>query len=1008
VNTPDPAPRDPPDTLPFRQHHAFIIGIDHYQHLSPLRTAVADARRLEEVLTTQQHFRVHPPLLDATGADIRALLQTTLPQEVGPDDRVLFYFAGHGIPADGEDGPEGYLVPVDADGADLSTFIPMADLQRALNQLPCRHLLLILDCCFSGAFRWSTLHRAIGTLMPKKIYKERFDRFIQDRAWQVITSAAYDQKAMDVLNGQATGERGTAGLSGDAAAHSPFALALFDGLAGMADARTDREGDGVITATELYAYVRDRVEPQTIASDQGRRQTPGFFPLQKHDKGEFIFLDPNNRLNLSPIPRRSPYMGLVSFNEDDRLLFYGRDRVIQDLRARCESSRLLVVSGASGTGKSSVVKAGLLPVLRAAGFEILPVIRPGVHPMKVLDAVLNTVGAADAPTKAVLVIDQFEELITRCTDERERLLFLSTLRQLIDGDGRIHRLILTVRADFEPQFTTSVLKAHWLAGRCTVPPFSLEELREVIELPMIQEVLIFDPPQLVDDMLAEVVQSPGAMPLLSYALNELYEAYRSSGRVDRALRRDDYQRLGGVMGALRTKADALLADMDPAQQDTMRKIMLRMVSVEGDLASKRVAMEDLVFSADENVRVQQVVERLIDARLIVRGENYIEPAHDALVRAWKTLHEWIHAVGKDRLILGAKMNAAALEFRKTGDTDYLWNSNPDLVLLAPVLKQPAHWFNAMEAAFIRSSVDRKKARARVGWSVAGVVGASLVGLTAWAWVEKGHAETETGRANAKTEEAEAEKARSVRSLFSSMKLYLREAKPGSVCAPPVCTPAGVAAADGAPWMSISRIPAVVPRYGDGAEVSRDFVVAREYGRGHVLAYAHDGVLNDAELKPESDNLRFGENALRWLVPAGVPSGCPDRTTILFWPGTYLPAQSVRAMRELIQRRGWVFVETRPERLGADLRCAAVLWYASDWDPPPDFAVRHVPLIAQFVREGGGLLVGGLGWSQAQYQPGQHYAANDLGVPFGFQFTLDYFESDGRKPIPLYPGGSPKR
>jgi hypothetical protein len=182
VNTPDPAPRDPPDTLPFHQHHAFIIGIDHYQHLSPLRTAVADARRLEEVLTTQQHFRVHPPLLDATGADIRALLQTTLPQEVGPDDRVLFYFAGHGIPADGEDGPEGYLVPVDADGADLSTFIPMADLQRALNQLPCRHLLLILDCCFSGAFRWSTLHRAIGTLMPKKIYKERFDRFIQDRA----------------------------------------------------------------------------------------------------------------------------------------------------------------------------------------------------------------------------------------------------------------------------------------------------------------------------------------------------------------------------------------------------------------------------------------------------------------------------------------------------------------------------------------------------------------------------------------------------------------------------------------------------------------------------------------------------------------------------------------------------------------------------------------------------------------------------------------------------------
>jgi len=1014
----DPAPRDePPEPLPFRRHHAFLIGIDAYQHLSPLRTAVSDARRLADVLSTTQGFHVHPPLLDATGADIRALLQTTLPREVGRDDRVFFYFAGHGLPADGEDGPAGYLVPADAQGADLSTFIAMSDLQRALNALPCRHLLLVLDCCFSGAFRWSTLHRNIGRPMPKKLYKERFDRFILDPAWQVITSAAYDQKALDVLNGQATGERGMAGASGEAAAHSPFALALFDGLSGMADARTDRAGDGVITATELYAYVRDRVEPETIASGQSHRQTPGFFPLQKHDKGEFIFLDPNNIRNLSPIPRRSPFMGLASFNEEDRLLFYGRDHVIQELRARSESHRLLVVSGASGTGKSSVVKAGLLPVLRAAGFQILPVIRPGAHPLAVLDAALAAVGLP----RAVLVIDQFEELVTRCGDEPERQQFLSRIRQLIEREGNagVQRIILTVRADFEPQFTTGELKSHWLAGRCTVPPFSLDELREVIELPMVQEVLVFDPPDLVDDILAEVVQSPGAMPLLSYALNELYEAYRSSGRSDRALRGDDYQRLGGVMGALRTRADALLAELDPVQQNTMRVLMLRMVSVEGDLASKRVPMDDLVYSDGENAQIGPVLERLVAARLIVRGENYIEPAHDALVRAWKTLHDWIHAVGKDRLILASKMNAAAVEYRKTGDDDYLWNANPDLALLFPVLKQPTHWFNAMETAFLRSSMARKRARARLGWSVAGVVGVSLLGLTGWAWVEKGHAETETARAEtearratAKTEEAQAEKVRSVRSLFSSMKLYLGEAKPGSVCVPPACAPEGyVADEGGSPWMSISRIPATVTRYGEDGERTRDFVVAREYGRGHVLAYAHDGVLNDAEIKPEGDNLRFGENALRWLVPAAVPSGCPDQTIVLFWPGTYLPANSVRGMRALIQRRGWSFVESRPgapDALRAELRCAAVLWYASDWNPPPGFEAVHVPLIAEFVRSGGGLLVGGLGWSQAQYRPGERYAANALGRPFGFQFTLEYFDSDARKPIPLDPGGSPGR
>ena len=132
------------------------------------------------------------------------------PRLVAADDRVVFYFAGHGIAADGDDGPAGYLVPADADPTDLKTLVPMAELQAALQALPCRHLLLILDCCFSGAFQWASRTRAIGSLMPKRIYKERFDRFVFDRAWQVITSAAYDQKALDVLQGRATGDRGLA------------------------------------------------------------------------------------------------------------------------------------------------------------------------------------------------------------------------------------------------------------------------------------------------------------------------------------------------------------------------------------------------------------------------------------------------------------------------------------------------------------------------------------------------------------------------------------------------------------------------------------------------------------------------------------------------------------------------------------------------------------------------------------------------------------------------------
>ena len=133
---------------------------------------------------------------------------------------------------------------------------------------------------------------------------------------------------------------------------------------------------------------------------------------------------------------------------------------------------------------------------------------------------------------------------------------------MVDDEARIHRVIVTVRSDFEPQVSGGELKAAWDAGRCTVPPFSLEELKEIIVMPTMQEVLIFEPPELVDEIVGDVVQSPGALPLLAYALSELYEAYRASGRQDRALRKTDYERMGGVMGALRSKADALYQGLE--------------------------------------------------------------------------------------------------------------------------------------------------------------------------------------------------------------------------------------------------------------------------------------------------------------------------------------------------------------------------------------------------------------------------------------------------------------
>ena len=234
-----------------------VIGIDDYANGIPrLTTAANDAQRLAQVLQTDYGYEVCLVVEGATQARLSALFTEQLPAQIGKDDRLLVYFAGHGIALDGKDGPEGFLIPQDAHPEDRDTFLPMTAVHEGLIGLPCRHLLAILDCCFAGAFRWSAT-RQLQLSLPEVLHKERYDRFLRDPAWQVITSAAYDQRALDILAGAVVGKRDVV-TNGDGQ-HSPFALALYAALAGEGDL-APTGGDGVITASELYLYLRDYVE----------------------------------------------------------------------------------------------------------------------------------------------------------------------------------------------------------------------------------------------------------------------------------------------------------------------------------------------------------------------------------------------------------------------------------------------------------------------------------------------------------------------------------------------------------------------------------------------------------------------------------------------------------------------------------------------------------------------------------------------------------------------------
>ena len=405
-------------------------------------------------------------------------------------------------------------------------------------------------------------------------------------------------------------------------------------------------------------------------------------------------------------PARNPYKGLRAFLEADATDFFGREAVTQRLiRSLAEddpAARFLAVVGPSGSGKSSVVRAGLVPALRRGavpGSERWYVIDllPGSHPFRELEAALmgvavepppsllevlegdelGIVGAAervlpDPEAELLIVVDQLEELFTM-TEDIERARFLAGLRAAtLEPDGRI-RVVATLRADFYDAPLSVPGFGDLLAARTeAITPMSPAELEGAIVAPADQAGFVVEP-RLLAEMIADIADRPGALPLLQYALTELAE------RADaRTLTLDDYGRIGRVSGALARRAEALFEQMNTPGRDACRQLFLRLVTLgEGTEDTRRRVRRSELATLAQPQTMDAVIETFGRHRLLSfdrdpdTREPTVEIAHEALLREWARLRGWIDDARED-LRQRARISTATGEWvRAERGTEYL-------------------------------------------------------------------------------------------------------------------------------------------------------------------------------------------------------------------------------------------------------------------------------------------------------------------------------------------------
>lgn len=691
---------------------ALIVGIAQYgtKSLPQLEKPTADAEAVAQVLEQYGDFtevqrlpsRINPETKKremvnqpVTAKELWQAIETLLNEQARNND-ALIYFTGHGLKVEGRSGkPRGYLATSDcqikadvikSEGnkdepriTEVQSAILFDDLNDLISKSELSSLVVLLDCCHSGNFiERNLITNSFGISLEKDYYLIAACRGFQ-------TGKARKSEKNSVFTG-----------------------ALLRGLRAE-----NASSDGEISCDRLYDYISRELRR---ASQQPLKLGWGTsIILVNHPPA---LAPPVDEVPAAPavVNRDNPYLGLMAFDGDKKDYFFGRKGAVRAIGERLSNSRFLAVIGPSGCGKSSLVKAGVLPELKR---DLIPdstqwqvkVFTPGRYPLEELEQAL----ASLEPGKiSLLLIDQFEELFTLGSDESQQREFISQItREATKPDGET-RVIVAIRGDFLDRCARYQETANLI--NCTQPttylvtPMTRAELTEAIEQPAEKHVIAFES-GLVEQIITDVVNQAGALPLLQYALAELWRVcVIDSNQSQPQLTFNGYEQIRGVKGALEKRADELYQDLAEADRAFVRRLFLELVQLgeNQEVTRRHASWQDLLDKADSQEQLDRVTRQLANwnQRLIITDENKVEVAHEALLSEWRRLREWIED-NRDNIRLERRLEGDCQEWNKQNRPEGLLLTGTWLAAIDEWVNQDNPRLSPLESEFLRESLGRR-------------------------------------------------------------------------------------------------------------------------------------------------------------------------------------------------------------------------------------------------------------------------------------------------------------